>query len=281
MLTKILATTALATVLSLAAHAQNTTDSETAPAEPAETEAPETTTDDAPEADPEAEADPAAEPTTEGEVTEGTTAEGAIGEETDADAPDAEADPAAEETMTEEPAAEEAVEEGAMETEEAVEEGAAETEEAVEEGAMETEEAVEEVVEPETEAAEEPAVEETAEEEVADAPEDTGPMMDESLVTEGFTIVDLTTLSVEGLVGADITNMEDDTIATVDDVIMSTDGQVESLVAKFGGFLGFGSNTVLLTLDEIAIVQDAEQNVAVRTLLTPEDLEGRPEYEAG
>ena len=52
------------------------------------------------------------------------------------------------------------------------------------------------------------------------------------------------------------------------------------MVARFGGFLGFGETTVLLTLDEIAVVRDADENVFVLTNLTPEGLKGRPEYTA-
>lgn len=97
---------------------------------------------------------------------------------------------------------------------------------------------------------------------------------------EGYERVDLATLSAETLIGSNIQNMEDETVATVDDVLMALDGTaVESIAASFGGFLGFGTNTVLLTLEEVDIVQDADGNVIVRTNLTPELLEGRPEYE--
>jgi hypothetical protein len=63
-------------------------------------------------------------------------------------------------------------------------------------------------------------------------------------------------------------------------VLMTPDGAVENIVATFGGFLGFGSNTVLLTLDEIEVMQDEAGNFVVQTSLTPEALEGRPDYEA-
>ena len=51
-------------------------------------------------------------------------------------------------------------------------------------------------------------------------------------------------------------------------------------MAQFGGFLGFGSNTVLLTMDEIEVLQDEAGNIVVQTSLTPESLEGRPDYQA-
>ena len=54
---------------------------------------------------------------------------------------------------------------------------------------------------------------------------------------------------------------------------------MENVVAQFGGFLGFGSNKVLLTMDEIEVMQDEAGNFVVQTALTPELLEGRPDYE--
>ena len=48
---------------------------------------------------------------------------------------------------------------------------------------------------------------------------------------------------------------------------------------KFGGFLGFGSDTVLLQLDEVEIMRNDSGTVALRTALTPEALEGRPAHE--
>ena len=50
--------------------------------------------------------------------------------------------------------------------------------------------------------------------------------------------------------------------------------------ARAVGFLGFGSNKVLLTPDEIEVLQDQSGTYIVQTSLTPEALDGRPEYKA-
>jgi PRC-barrel domain len=97
---------------------------------------------------------------------------------------------------------------------------------------------------------------------------------------EGWSQVDMATVSADTLIGTDIRTYDQDDIAAVEDVLMTPDGQVESVVARFGGFLGFGENTVLLSMDEINVVQDADGNMAVLTDLTPEALKDRPEYEA-
>ncbi len=91
--------------------------------------------------------------------------------------------------------------------------------------------------------------------------------------------VDLASFSTDRLIGADIVTANDETIATIEDVIISDTGEVENVVAQFGGFLGFGADRVLLTMDEIEVLQDANENLLVRSSLTPESIGSRPVYE--
>jgi hypothetical protein len=106
------------------------------------------------------------------------------------------------------------------------------------------------------------------------------PMTDTAMESD-YQPVDISTVSSENLIGTDIVNANDETIASIEDVIITDDGQVESIVAKFGGFLGFGSESVVLTMDDVEIMatsQDSE-NLVVRTSLTPEQIEAMPPYE--
>jgi hypothetical protein len=96
---------------------------------------------------------------------------------------------------------------------------------------------------------------------------------------EGYSEVDVTTLSADDLIGTAIQTHDDQSVANISDVILSDQGQVENVVAEFGGFLGFGARTVLLTMDDIDVLQDPNGNLVVRTDLTPEALETRPDYE--
>lgn len=100
-------------------------------------------------------------------------------------------------------------------------------------------------------------------------------------LTEGQTRVDVTTVSADSLIGARVETLAGEKVADVKDVILSDDGQVENIAAAFGGFLGFGTDQVLLTVDEVDFVQDANDAVIVRTNLTPEMLENRPVYNGG
>jgi hypothetical protein len=102
---------------------------------------------------------------------------------------------------------------------------------------------------------------------------------DEPMYDGEWTPVDLATVSADRLIGADIVSHDEEKIAAVEDVLINDTGEVESIVAKFGGFLGFGTNKVLLTMDEVEIVQDESERLVVRTGLTPETIETKPEYE--
>jgi glucose/arabinose dehydrogenase len=94
-----------------------------------------------------------------------------------------------------------------------------------------------------------------------------------------WTATDLATISTDRMVGADIVNHQNETIATIDDVLISDANTVEGIVATFGGVLGFGATKVLIQPDEIEVMQDANETLLVRTSLTPEAIESRPAYE--
>ena len=126
-------------------------------------------------------------------------------------------------------------------------------------------------------------VPETADTEMAPADTEADTQMAEPAapalpLDEGWSQVDVATISADMLIGTDIRTYDQETVAAIEDVLMTADGKVESVVARFGGFLGFGENTVLLTMDEISVVKDADENVVVLTNLTPEALKDRPEY---
>jgi PRC-barrel domain len=106
----------------------------------------------------------------------------------------------------------------------------------------------------------------------------TAPMGAAPPLKEGWTTVDVSTVSADTLIGADIQNYDQDTVASIKDVLLTPEGKVKNVVAQFGGFLGFGDSTVLLSMDEINVAKDADGNLVVLTSLTPDDLKGRPEY---
>ena len=99
------------------------------------------------------------------------------------------------------------------------------------------------------------------------------------VLEEGWSELDAATVSVDTFIGTDIRTYDQETIAAVQDVVLSPDGRIENVVARFGGVLGFGETTVLVAMDEITVVKDANEKVFVLTDLTPEVLQERPVYE--
>jgi len=96
---------------------------------------------------------------------------------------------------------------------------------------------------------------------------------------EGWSPVEFSAVSADQLIGANIVTHENETIATIEDVLISDTGQVQNLVARFGGFLGFGSNRILLEMEEVEFLQqEGAEALMVRSDMTPESIENRPEY---
>ena len=126
---------------------------------------------------------------------------------------------------------------------------------------------------------EDPAVAEPAEPVDPLAPQDPAVATGEGVTEEVWTQVDDATVSADTLIGADIQTMEQEQIATVNDVLLTPDGGIENIVAEFGGFLGFGAKTVLLTMDDVDVYQNESGTFVLRSSLTPEMLETMPDYE--
>ena len=85
------------------------------------------------------------------------------------------------------------------------------------------------------------------------------------VVDENFQPVEVAGLTAEQIIGADVRTADGTVIATVKDLVLGADGKAEGFSAKFGGFLGFGSNTVTLGLDEVELMQNDAGTVALRT----------------
>nr|WP_111300022.1 PRC-barrel domain-containing protein [Paracoccus saliphilus] len=105
------------------------------------------------------------------------------------------------------------------------------------------------------------------------------PLTPPQIEREGYQPADPNTISVETLMGADVYSEADENIGSVEDVMVSNDGQIEFFVMDVGGFLGIGSHTVALGLDEVTVMRAEGDELRVFVSATREQLEQAPEYE--
>ena len=90
---------------------------------------------------------------------------------------------------------------------------------------------------------------------------------------------DLAGVTAEDLIGISLINADEETLGTVDDALLTSDGKIEKMVVSFGGFLGFGAKTVELPMDQIEIKSRGDAQYYAVTDLTPEALVALPEFQ--
>lgn len=95
----------------------------------------------------------------------------------------------------------------------------------------------------------------------------------------GYQPADPSMVSADTLMGADVYSENDNSIGSVEDVVLSPQGEVEYFVLDVGGFLGIGAHTVALGMDEVTVLQNEQGNeLRVHVDATREQLEQAPEY---
>ncbi|SFB07436.1 PRC-barrel domain-containing protein [Poseidonocella pacifica] len=69
-------------------------------------------------------------------------------------------------------------------------------------------------------------------------------------------------------------------IGEVNDILMSADGKMQSVVLDIGGFLGMGEHTVAVSMDKLDIVQDSDDadDYFVVVKATKDELMAAPEF---
>lgn len=88
-------------------------------------------------------------------------------------------------------------------------------------------------------------------------------------------------LRAESLIGSDVYGVNDETIGSVGDVILSLEGEVDAIVVDVGGFLGIGTREVAIGMDNLEIRADRNDATSwhVFSPFTQEQLENQPEYD--
>lgn len=99
-------------------------------------------------------------------------------------------------------------------------------------------------------------------------------------VPDGFVEADATVRTAENLTGARVYDGQESRIGRVSDLVLSPADAVTHVVVDVGGFLGIGSHTVALPVDDVQVYWNTEDRQAlVRVDMTREQLRDLPEFE--
>ncbi|MDF2097421.1 PRC-barrel domain-containing protein [Aquibaculum arenosum] len=91
----------------------------------------------------------------------------------------------------------------------------------------------------------------------------------EGIVVEG--------VPAEDIVGGHLVNQDGERIATINDLLIDSDGEPQGLLVGFGGFLGFMEKEVAVGFDRVEFTQNEDEEYP--SDLTEEEIEAMPEYE--
>jgi sporulation protein YlmC with PRC-barrel domain len=98
---------------------------------------------------------------------------------------------------------------------------------------------------------------------------------------DGYNQVAVTEVSSEMLVGKSVYGRNDNSVGTIDDLLVDDQGAVTSVIIDFGGFLGMGTNQVSVGFDELTILADeGRSDIRVYVDATKEQVQAQPRYEA-
>jgi len=86
-------------------------------------------------------------------------------------------------------------------------------------------------------------------------------------------------LTAENLVGTEVYGMNDANIGEISDVVLNADGQNDAVIIDVGGFLGIGAKSVAVGMDKLQFLTDANGNRYLYTSFTKEQLEAQAAYD--
>lgn len=71
-----------------------------------------------------------------------------------------------------------------------------------------------------------------------------------------------------------------DDIGSISDLVLAANGRVEAAVIGVGGFLGIGEKDVAVPMDQLQVVRDGSNELAVMASMTRDQLENAPSFDA-
>lgn len=98
---------------------------------------------------------------------------------------------------------------------------------------------------------------------------------------EGFTRVSATEVSTALLIGKNVYGLNENSVGTVEELLINSASEVTHAIIDFGGFLGMGSTQISVGFEELTILSNAAQTeLRVYIDATREQVQARPEYRA-
>ncbi len=88
-----------------------------------------------------------------------------------------------------------------------------------------------------------------------------------------------TEIRAEEMMGTTVYGADDARVGEIGDVVLSPDGKVDAYVVDVGGFLGIGEKEVAVSGDNLAFMQDADGNKYLYTTFTKEQLDAAAAYD--
>lgn len=97
---------------------------------------------------------------------------------------------------------------------------------------------------------------------------------------EGYKRVEATQVSSDTLTGQSVYDPDDQSVGTVDDLIVGDNGEITNVIIDFGGFLGIGSSQVSLDFNELTVMSSENgDDVRVYVDATEQQIRDLPQYE--
>jgi len=108
---------------------------------------------------------------------------------------------------------------------------------------------------------------------------DQGKVSEESELRKDITVVDRTTIKAEDIIGARVYSADKSDLGEIDEVLLTTDGQIQAFIVDVGGFIGIGEKPVALEAAQLEIMSDTDGEMEIHTSFTEEQLKGMPTYD--
>jgi len=82
------------------------------------------------------------------------------------------------------------------------------------------------------------------------------------------------------LVGAKVTNVSNETIGDINDMLIDKDGKVTAAIIGVGGYLGLGERHAAVAFNALQLTRDASGNALAHVNLTKDQLKSAPEWKS-